>query len=153
MMSSTRFCVIKTCENCKGTKDYEIAMFRYTFFESDTIDLDNLHIRYSTLISRIPKPPDLRQKWIEVIESVNGTNFRGIGLVCSSHFLPNEIIRLPDRFKLAKDAIPTIFNYLVELTDTDLDASDTQENTATEKQCTCHINAEMTKKKDGCRYR
>lgn len=64
---------------------------------------------------RVPKKPEIREKWIEAIRSSNQADYNGNGFVCSLHFDENLVLKKSnDRCKLSETAIPTIFSVSVE---------------------------------------
>lgn len=51
----------------------------------------------------------MKTKWIEVIREANNDHLSGNGLVCSNHFLSEEMHGSGTRIQLIKGAIPSIF--------------------------------------------
>lgn len=51
----------------------------------------------------------MKPKWIKAIEEANNYDFVGNGLVCSQHFLDEDIYTVGSQVQLRKGSIPSIF--------------------------------------------
>lgn len=102
---------------------------------------------FPIFIYRVPKESSVRRQWIEIIQDVNNHDFNGCGYVCQYHFHPTELKQLSDRILLIDNAIPTIFNRFVEVSDMIGTKADVHENIAPVSKCTCHIKYQLERTK------
>lgn len=62
-----------------------------------------------SFISRLPNDAEMKEKWVASIKNATGTQLASSHLICSSHFTSDDIKQTKNRWRLADDAIPSLF--------------------------------------------
>lgn len=117
-----RYCAIKSCDNSKGVQHSQVHMFRSDSVKKKKLKCENKSsffvLIFGILFYSFPKNPVAREAWQKALVGQECGSGR---LICIEHFLSDDYVVSKDgkKFDLKPNAIPSLFNVLVDLMDSD----------------------------------